>query len=142
MEKTIIHSTEAVKEKFNYYPDEVKPKMEQLRKLIIEGADELDTVQEVVETLKWGEPSYLTKKGSTIRIDWKERAPDQVSLYFNCNSRLVPTFKAVYGNLFNYEKDRAIHLEITEDFPEAELKRCIKMALRYHEVKHLPLLGE
>ncbi len=141
-ENTIIHSTPAVVEKFNSYPEEVKVKMENLRNIILECADELDSVKEVVETLKWGEPSYLSKNGSTLRIDWKERAPEQVSMYFNCNSRLVPTFKAVFGDLFKYEKDRAIHFDLGEEIPKPELKRCIKMALQYHDVKHLPLLGE
>ena len=63
---------------------------------------------ELEETLKWGEPSYLVKKGSTIRMDWKVKTPDQYAMYFKCTSKLVPTFRELFGDLFKYEKNRAI----------------------------------
>lgn len=52
---------------FEGYPDLIRPKMRALRNLILEAANELDDVQELEETLKWGEPSYIAKKGSTLR---------------------------------------------------------------------------
>ena len=60
-----------VQQKFNSYPDEIKPKMLFLRQLILETA-EMEKIYPVEETLKWGEPSYLTSKsksGTTIRIN-------------------------------------------------------------------------
>jgi hypothetical protein len=54
---------------------------------------------------------------------------------------LVPTFKAVYDDLFKYEGDRALVFDLDEKLPETELKACIKAALTYHKVKKLPRLG-
>lgn len=126
---------------FNKYPDFVRNKMDNLRDLILETANEIETITNLEETLKWGEPSYLAKKGSTLRIDWKAKNPNQYALYFKCTSKLVPTFKMIYKNTFNFEGTRAIIFKLDDTVPIAELKSCIAAALTYHTVKHLPTLG-
>ncbi|MEQ9090095.1 MAG: DUF1801 domain-containing protein [Balneola sp.] len=128
-------------EVFENYPDSVRSQMEQLRELILEAASEVDGLENLEETLKWGEPSYLTKHGSTVRMDWKEKKPNQYAMYFKCTSKLVPTFKELYQDTFTFESDRAIVFNLDEKILKNELKHCIKLALTYHKVKHLPLLG-
>ncbi|OAN63599.1 hypothetical protein A8B79_14920 [Balneola sp. EhC07] len=128
-------------EVFENYPGSVRSQMEKLRELVLEAASEVDGLENLEETLKWGEPSYLTKHGSTVRMDWKEKKPDQYAMYFKCTSKLVPTFKKLYQDTFIFEGDRAIVFKLDEKIPENELKHCIKLALTYHKVKHLPLLG-
>lgn len=123
------------------YPKDVQDKLLYLRDLILESAQELVEIEEVNETLKWGEPSYLTKQGSTVRYDWKKKNPNQYALYFKCTSKLVPTFKALFSHIFNFEGNRAIVFQMNEKVPNKELKKCIKAALLYHEVKQLPRLG-
>ena len=116
---TIVQLTQSpgVESKFDSYPTEAKNQMKHLRSLILEVAEESASTSKLEETLKWGEPSYVTKHGSTIRIDWKARAPEQYAMYFNCNTSLVETFKMSFGTIF-------IHL-----------------ALNYHLVKDKPFLG-
>lgn len=129
---------------FESYPFEIRSKLLFLRQLILETAADTEGVGEIEETLKWGEPSYLTpktKSGSTIRIDWKKNKPNQYAIYFKCTSKLVSTFKIVYNGVFKFEDNRAIVFQIDEKIPEAELKRCISIGLTYHKVKQLPLLG-
>ncbi len=142
MSKLKIVSNPAVKSKFKSYPKEYQPKLTFLRNLILETANEHDSIEEIEETLKWGEPSYLVKKGSTIRIDWKAKNPDQYAMYFKCTSKLVATFKEVFGDTFKYENNRAILFGLKDKVPKKELKECIEMALRYHHVKHEPRLGK
>lgn len=127
--------------KFDAYPENIRPKMLKLRRLILEVADEIENLTEVEETLKWGEPSYLTKKGSTLRMDWKSKTPNQYAMYFKCTSKLVPTFKTLFPTQFTYEGNRAIIFDLEEKIAEEELKACILAALTYHSRKHLPLLG-
>lgn len=141
MKQLSINTDPAVKEVFGKYPPAIRKKMKSLRKLIIETAREMDDVSEIDETLKWGEPSYIAKKGSTFRIDWKEKQPDQYAMYFNCNSSLVPTFRIVYKGVLSFEGNRAITFKLDEELPVDELKDCIRAALRYHKVKQLPTLG-
>ncbi len=142
MGKLSINQDPRILVKFESYPKYVRDKLNQLRNLIIETASELDSVAEIEETLKWGELSYIAKKGSTIRIDWKPKSPQQYALYFNCNSRLVETYRAVYGDLFTYQKNRAIVFQIDDYIPAKELKECLAMALQYHEVKNKVYLGD
>jgi hypothetical protein len=126
---------------FANYPNFVRSKMQFLRALVIETAEEIPEVTKLEETLKWGEPSFVTKNGSTLRMDWKEKTPDQYALYFQCSSRLVDTFRLVFDDLFQYEGKRAIIFQLNEQIPVLELKKCIKATLTYHNVKELITLG-
>lgn len=47
-----------------------------LRQLTLETASEIEGINKLEETLKRGEPSYLVKGGSTIRMDWKKANPE------------------------------------------------------------------
>lgn len=136
-----LTSNPEVKKRINSYPKAAVKKLNHLRQLILATAKETEGISEMEETLKWREPSYLVKKGSTIRLDWKEKKPDQYAIYFKCTSKLVNTFKAIYKDTFKYETTRAIVFGMDDEVPEEELKHCIQMALTYHKVKHLPLLG-
>lgn len=126
---------------FANYPDFVRGKLQFLRALVIETAKETEGVDMLEETLKWGEPSFVTKRGSTLRMDWKEKSPDQFAMYFQCTSRLVDTFRLVFGTKFQYEGNRAIIFDLNQRIPELELKECIKASLTYHNVKELVTLG-
>ncbi|WP_152570748.1 DUF1801 domain-containing protein [Paenibacillus tyrfis] len=130
-----------VEEVFEQYPKQIQSRLLILRQLILDTAIETEGVGHVDETLKWGEPSYITKKGSTIRIGWKPSSPDHYAMYFNCNTKLVDTFKEVYRELFHYEGNRAIVFAENDEIPVDELKQCIASALTYHTRKHLPMLG-
>lgn len=136
----MIKTDAKVEAVFENYPDFVRDKMQFLRELVHESAQEVQ-LKSLTETLKWGEPSFVNKKGSTLRMDWKEKKPDQYAMYFQCTSRLVETFKLVFGNQFSYEGKRAIVFRIDEDIPIEELKKCIKATLLYHEVKGDMTLG-
>ncbi|PIE91259.1 MAG: hypothetical protein CR997_01880 [Acidobacteria bacterium] len=130
-----------VEKKFNDYPDKVRPKLLNLRTLILQLASDLK-LGEVEESLKWGEPSYSVKTGSPIRIDWKSKSPNNYYLFFNCRTKLVDTFKELYGNTLLFEGNRAIKLKLSEPLPEKIIEHCIKLSLTYKKIRHLPLLGE
>ena len=130
-----------VAEVFDNYPEHIRSKLLVLRQLILDTATATEDVKSVEETLKWGEPSYLTKSGSTIRIDWKPSNPDQYAMYFHCRTRLVDTFKELYRDKLKFEGNRAIVFDISDKIPVNELSYCILLSLTYHQRKHLPMLG-
>ena len=130
-----------VAEVFNNYPEDMRIKLMFLRQLILETASEIEGVNKLEETLKWGEPSYLTENGSTIRMDWKKTYPEQYAMYFHCKTKLVDTFKELYRDVFKFEGNRAILFNETDEIPVKELKHCIALSLTYHNRKHLPMLG-
>ena len=74
-------------------------------------------------------------------MDWKDRAPHEYAMYFNCNTSLVNTFKELYEDVFTFVGNRAMVFGETDELPMDELEHCISLALRYHRLKHLPLLG-
>jgi hypothetical protein len=125
---------------FNSYPNKMKSKLLYLRRLILETAAALEGVGDIEETLKWGEPSYLTPKsqsGSTIRIAWKESKKDQYSIFFKCTANLVSAFKEKFPRSFNFGENRSIDFTLVDEVPERELKQCIALALTYHRNKKL-----
>ena len=130
-----------VARKFQSYPDEIRRKLLYLRQLILDVASGDPDIGDVEETLKWGEPSYLVEGGSTVRIGWRESKPEYYAMYFNCNTKLVDTFKEVYSDSFNFEDSRAIVFRREDTVPSRVLKHCIALSLQYHKIKHLPLLG-
>ncbi len=130
-----------VKKAFDAYPKNIRIKMMFLRQLVLDTAKDIEEIKNIEETLKWGEPSYLTKGGSTIRMDWKESNPDQYARYFHCKTKLVDTFKEIYKDKFNFEGNRAIVFNINDKVSVNELKHCISLSLTYHNIKHLPMLG-
>lgn len=134
-------SDSRVKRVFDSYPKHVRPQLLYLRELVLEAASEVKSLEKFEETLKWGEPSYLSKHGSTVRIDWKVKSPNEYAVYFKCTSKLVPTFRHIYPETFKFEGSRAIIFELDDPIPEEELRHCVKLALTYHRVKHLPFLG-
>ena len=112
------------------YPGKPAGKLLDLRELIFRVAGRIEGLDSLEETFKWGEPSYLTKYGSTIRIDWKEKKHDKYAMYFKCTSKLTPTFKEVYGDVFKFENDRAIVVTMDDAIPIAALEECAAAALR------------
>jgi hypothetical protein len=129
-----------VEEVFNSYPKTIKSKLLFLRQLIFETAESIQEIGQLKETLKWGEPSYLTpvsKSGSTVRIAWKESKKEQYSIFFKCTANLVPAFKEKFPGKFSFGGNRSIDFKIGEDVPVEELKQCIALALTYHRNKKL-----
>lgn len=124
--------------RFEAYPPHIRGKLMALRRLIFETAAMTDGVGELNETLKWGEPAYLTAEtgsGSIIRIDWKKSKPTQYAIYFNCQTSLVETFRILYPNDFAFEGNRALIFGEAEAIPVQALRFCISAALTYHRSK-------
>jgi hypothetical protein len=113
----------------------------QVRELIFGVAADNPDIGDLEETLKWGEPSYLAKHGSTVRIGWNDSNPEFYGVYFNCNTKLVDTFNEIYSDVFNFEGNRAIIFHKDDALPTEALEHCILLSLNYHKLKHLPLLG-
>ena len=112
-----------------------------LRRLILDTARATKGVGAVEETLKWGQPSYLTpetKSGSTIRIDQVKSVANQYAVYFHCQTNLVETFRELHPTEFSYGGNRCIILSANDDVPEAALRHCVALALTYHLNRRKP----
>lgn len=125
---------------FAAYPEDARAKLLTLRAIIFETAKAIDGVGPLEETLKWGQPSYLTTEsgsGSTIRID-REKSDGRIAMYFHCQTDLVPTFRELYTTQMEYGGNRSILFKVATRFPEKALRHCIGLALTYHVRKTPP----
>ncbi len=107
----------------------------ELRKLIFAVAKQDPEIGELEETLKWGELAYLTAashSGTTRRLGWSAKRPDQFGIYVHCQTSLIHAFQSLFPNTFVCEGNRGLIFEVNDQLPTAELKICITMALRYH----------
>jgi hypothetical protein len=129
-----------IADRFDLYPADVRHRLFELRALILQIAEELQ-LGNVDESLKWGEPSYNVITGSPIRIDWKPKSPESYFLFFNCKTKLVDTFKILYGDELQFQGNRAIVLSLSDPLPVQAIRQCLVLGLTYQKVKHLPLLG-
>ncbi len=129
---------DAVEQTFDDYPPNMRRKLLALRSLIFETAASTDGVGVLEETLKWGEPAYVTSEtgsGSTLRIAWKKAKPSQYAMYFNCQTHLVETFRTLFPDQFSFEGNRAIVFNEGDVVPADQLSICIAAALTYHQGK-------
>ncbi len=128
----------SVAQVFKAWPPQARSKLMALRKLILATARNTPGVGVIEETLKWGEPAYLTvqsRSGSTVRLGWKPVRPDQVAMYFNCQTHLISSFRTLFPGEFNYEGNRAIVWSLDEVVAMDALAVCLAAALTYHQRK-------
>lgn len=120
---------------FNSYPLDIREKCMLLRQLIFDTASEDPRIGPIEETLKWGEPSYLTsetKSGSMIRLHHYSNKPFDFALYFLCQTTLVESFKEKYPNTFQIGGNRSLEFMLKNPLPLNEIKNCIHAALTYN----------
>jgi hypothetical protein len=119
---------------FAGYPARLRKPLLSLRGLIFDVAAGQDEVGAVVESLKWGQPSYATKNraGSPIRLGPVGAVGEQFALYFHCQTTLVETFRAMFDGDLEFSGNRAVFFEPGRPLPIAELRVIIGLALTYH----------
>jgi hypothetical protein len=120
---------------FASYPRDVRARLLELRQLLFDTAAVTPGVGALDETLRWGEPSYLTtqsKSGSIVRMHWKPSDGDCYRVYFHCQTNLVATFREMYPTELRYEGNRSIAISRRDPVPVDVLRHCITLALTYH----------
>lgn len=119
---------------FGALPAPIAKRLLQVRELIFATAAEHEDVGPLTETLKWGEPAYLTDEsgsGSTIRLG-RLKHSEHAAILFNCKTTLVDTFRERFPDQFEYRQTRALLLPVAGKLPKQELSVCLSLALTYH----------
>lgn len=124
---------------FAALPETARDGLLLLRSLIFRAAAENDgAVGRLEETLKWGQPSYLTpvtKSGSTIRLGVPKSPDHDYALFVHCQTDLTVQFEANYPGEFEFEGTRALLFKAERPIQADALKHCIALALTYHARK-------
>jgi hypothetical protein len=124
----------AVSAAFAAFPAPVRARLLNVRDLIFDTAATTTGVGEIEETLKWGEPAYLTTRsgsGSTIRLA-QDKDSRAAAIHFICHTNLVDEFRRLYPDGLRYAGNRSILLSQDKATDEAALRHCIALALTYH----------
>jgi hypothetical protein len=119
---------------FDAFPAPIGKRLLQVRALIFAAAAAHDEVGRLTETLKWGEPAYLTDEtgsGSTIRLG-RVKDSGRPAILFNCKTTLIDTFRERFPDQFEYRQTRALLLNVAGALPKQELTVCLSLALTYH----------
>jgi Domain of unknown function (DU1801) len=130
-----IEPPAAVLATYASYPAALRRRILALRDLVLDVAATTPGVGPIEESLKWGEPAFVTaqsKSGSTIRIAWKKSQPTQYMMLFNCQTTLVDSFRTVFPTAFTFAGNRALVFDEHKEVPVAALRICVAMALTYH----------
>ena len=130
-------SNPEVKEKFNAYPKMIRDKLLILRELIFQVAEENNEIGKIQETLKWGDPSYLTsapKSGTTIRLSRVRAYDNKFAISIHCQTSLMSDFKENYPEL-KYEGNRSIIFDVGTTLTIQAVRHFIFLALTYHHRK-------
>ncbi len=120
---------------FDDLPKAMAARLAALRALILETADDNPAIGPLEETLKWGEPAFLTsstKSGTTVRINRHKKMDDRYAFYVHCQTDLVERYKQLYGDILKFDGARAVVFDVDQGIPIDAVKHCLAMALTYH----------
>ncbi len=120
---------------FNLFEAELRPYLLALRQLIFETAATIPDCGEVIESLKWGQPSYATvnpKSGTPIRLGTPKSSPGCYALFVPCQTTLIETIREIYRDDFQYDGNRALILRADTTYSNDNISHCIAMALMYY----------
>ena len=121
-----------VSEAYAAFPDAARRVLLAVREQVFAAAEGDARIGALTETLKWGEPAYLTRatrSGSTLRLG-VTRASGAPVIFVNCRTMLVAEVRDRCGGAFRYEGTRGIVL--TNAFDRAAVRHVAWLVLTHH----------
>lgn len=122
-----------VKAAYDAFPAGAREMTLTLRDLIFSVASDNPQVGEIEETLKWGQPSYLTpqtKSGSTLRIGVPKQGG--AALFAHCATDIISTYASTFPGSDRIEGNRAVIFTTADDIVPMRLRLLIYHGLTYH----------
>lgn len=116
-------------------PEALAKKLLELRELVLNVASENRAIGPLEETLKWGEPAFLTSatgSGTTVRLHPHKKSDNEYALYVHCQTDLIERYKQLYNDRLDFDGNRAVVFDVNDDLPVDAVTHCIAMALTCH----------
>jgi hypothetical protein len=107
-----------------------------IRDIIRDVAEQLDLDGGLIETLKWGQPSWLPARrgiGTTVRL--AVHNDTMLGLLVHCQTNLLDGFRLTFGDELSYSDNRAVLFDVNKPLPEDAVRHCVTAALTYHRNK-------
>ena len=117
---------------FDAHPPKLRRKLLALRKLVLDTAKRSEEVGALEETLKWGQPAYLTpetRSGSTLRLGLARDG--RPAVFVHCQTTILEGVSHAFPTAFDYDGRRAARFD-AEALPREPLRHLIRAALTYH----------
>jgi len=118
---------------FARFPDAACPGLLALRNMIFAVAADTPGAGKLHETLKWGQPAYLTpetRAGSTLRLGVPKSGG--YAIYAHCRTTIIADFHALFADDFSYDGTRAVLFDAQSTPDTDKLRLLVASALTYH----------
>ena len=114
------------------YPTATRAGVLSLRSLIYDVASTLPQIGQLNETLKWGQPAYLTTKraGSTLRLGPHRDA--SFAIFAHCQSTIITSYAQAFPGWDRLDGNRAVLFDTPDQIEPERLRHLIRHALTYH----------
>jgi len=126
-------ATQKVKAVFDAFERDQRDIALYLRDLIFAVAADTPEAGSIEETLKWGQPSYLTpdtKSGSTLRIG-TTKAGD-TGIFAHCATTIISDYAATFPGDDRIDGNRGVLFTSKEEINTDRLRHLIRHGLTYH----------
>ncbi|MEM9581427.1 MAG: DUF1801 domain-containing protein [Pseudomonadota bacterium] len=133
MNPDVADMPEDVRAVFRGFDEATRAALLELRALIFDVAGSDPRIGQVTETLKWGQPSYLTsapKSGTTVRLGVPRSGG--YGLYVPCSTTLIADFRAEHGSGLDFDGNRGILFAHGPRRPDTLLRLFLGRAMTYH----------
>lgn len=123
----------SVADAFDAFPETAIEAALALRDLIFEVAGQTPEAGQIAETLRWGQPSYITpetKSGSTLRIGATKAG--EAAILAHCGTQIIRTYAATFPDMDKIDGNRAVIFESVDDIAPDRIGLLIRHGLTYH----------
>ncbi len=114
---------------FNGFPNSARKGLLHLRELVFLSAASDPEIASISEELRWGQPAYLCKTGSSLRLGIPKTGG--FALYVHCQTTLIRDFTELFPFGFSIEGNRAVHFQSVSGIDDEKITFLINAALRY-----------
>ena len=133
MQPNPAFQTPEVAQTFLGFPEAERSCLLKIREMVFDVAARTTGVGRIEETLKWGQPAYLTpetKSGTTLRLGVPKTGG--AAVFVHCQTRIVSEFQSQFPEDFTFDGTRAVHIQPLAKLPKDKLETLIARTLTYH----------
>ena len=114
---------------FDAVEPDAKTGLIRLRDMIYATAEADPRIAPIAETLKWGQPAYVSKTGTTLRLGVPKSGG--FGLFVHCQSRVIPDYQAMFPDLDRFDGTRGLLFSSPNEIDETRHTWLIQRALTY-----------
>ena len=123
----------AVRAILDAHPAKERARLLAARALVYRVAAADDALGEIVESVKWGQPSYRSTdrhRGTAVRLG-VDRRSGRAGVCFHCGTAMIARCRERFPTAFSFDGKRGLLLDSDVHEVEETLAACVREALVY-----------